>query len=131
LPYLLAVALLDGSVQPAQLEPARIAKADVQALLKKVQVKPDAAFTARYPNEAPSRVTVHVEGGKSYSHEVRDYPGFATRPFTWEQVSVKFDELTVGRADGGLRNEIKAAVRSLESIRMSDLMKLLGQVSAR
>ncbi len=131
LPYLLAVALLDGSVQPAQLEPARIAKPDVQALLKKVQVKPDAAFTARYPNEAPSRVTVHVEGGRSYSHEVKDYPGFATRPFSWEQVSTKFDDLASGRADEGLRNQIKAAVRSLESIRVSDLTKLLGHVGAR
>ena len=130
LPYLLAVALLDGSAQPAQLEPARIAKPDVQALLKKVQVRPDAAFTACYPNEAPSRVTVHIEGGKSYVHEVRDYPGFASRPFTWEQVSAKFDDLAALRADEGLRNEIKAAVRSLESIRVSDLMKLLGHVSA-
>src|SRR5580693_4931294 len=49
LPYLLAVALLDGDVQPAQLEPSRIAKSDVQDLLQKVTIRPDAGFTARYP----------------------------------------------------------------------------------
>jgi 2-methylcitrate dehydratase len=36
LPYLLAVAALDGDVQPAQLDPERIAKPDVQGLLRKV-----------------------------------------------------------------------------------------------
>ena len=35
LPYLLAVALLDGDVQPAQLEPGRIDAPDAQDLLKK------------------------------------------------------------------------------------------------
>jgi len=38
LPYLLAVALLDGSVQPAQLTAERIAKPDAQRLLRKVKV---------------------------------------------------------------------------------------------
>ena len=39
LPYLLAVALLDGDVMAlAQFKPDRIIKSDVQALLKKVSV---------------------------------------------------------------------------------------------
>ena len=38
--------------------------------------------------------------------------------------------IVVDRADGGLATEIKAAVRSLESIQVKDLMKLLGRVKA-
>src|SRR3984957_3758057 len=57
LPYLLAVAALDGDVQPAQLDPGRIAKPDVQRLLEKVEIRPDNGFTARYPGETPSRIT--------------------------------------------------------------------------
>jgi 2-methylcitrate dehydratase len=49
LPYLLAVAMLDGDVQPAQLTPSRIAKQDVQSLLRKVTVRPNDSFTARFP----------------------------------------------------------------------------------
>jgi 2-methylcitrate dehydratase len=128
LPYLLAVALTDGDVQPTQLEAARIAKPDVQTLLRKVQVKPDAGFTARYPREAPSRVTVYVEGGKSYTHEVSSYPGFSSQPFTWDEVGAKFDHLVGPRADGGLRRDVKSAVRSLESIQVSELMELLAKV---
>jgi len=130
LPYLLAVAALDGDVQPAQFDPRRIDRPDVQALLRKVQVRPDDRFTARYPGEVPSRVTVRLKGGKSYSHEVKDYPGFPTRPFTWEEVGAKFDRLVGDRAEEGLRKDIKAAVASLESIQVKDLMKLLGRVKA-
>src|ERR1700728_2424194 len=41
LPYLLAVALLDGDVMPAQFKPERIIKSDVQGLLKNVSVRPN------------------------------------------------------------------------------------------
>jgi hypothetical protein len=34
------------------------------------------------------------------------------------------------RADEGLRKDIKAAVASLESIQMKELMRLLGRVAA-
>ena len=73
-------------------------------------MRPDDGFTARYPGEVPSRVTVRLKGGKSYSHEVKDYPGFPTRPFTWEDIVEKFDKLVAGRADEGLCEDIKAAV---------------------
>ena len=125
---MLAVAALDGKVQPAQLEPERINRPDVQALLLKVQVRPDDSFSAQYPSLVPARVTVRLKDGKSYSHEVQDYPGFPTHPFTWDEVGAKFDKLVGDRADKGLRNEIKAAVRSLESIEVTQLMKLLAQV---
>src|SRR6202012_593574 len=49
LPYLLSVALIDGGVTPAQFKPERIAKPDVQALLKKVSTRPNHEFTAQYP----------------------------------------------------------------------------------
>jgi 2-methylcitrate dehydratase len=128
LPYLLAVAAIDGDVQPAQLDPARIAKPDVQGLLKKVQIRPDNGFTARYPAEMPARVVVQLKNGESYTHEVSAYPGFPTRPLTWDEISAKFDRLAGDRVDKSLRAEIQAAVGSLESIQVADLMKLLGRV---
>ena len=125
---MLAVAALDGDVQPAQLEPARIERPDVQGLLRRVEVRADDRFTARYPGQVPARVTVRLEDGKSYSHDVKDYPGFPTRPFTCEDVAAKFDKLVGDRADKGLCKDIKAAVSSLERIQVKDLMKLLGRV---
>jgi 2-methylcitrate dehydratase len=130
LPYLLAVALLDGDVQPAQFKPDRIAKPDVQALLRKVSVRPNHEYTDEYPAKMPAKITVRLQDGKVIEHEVQDYPGLASHPFSWEDSVEKFDRLVAGRADNGLSGEIKHAVRSLESIQVRDLMQLLGRVRA-
>src|SRR5271170_5389076 len=130
LPYLLAVALIDGDVMPAQFEPDRIARADVQNLLKKVSVRPNHEFTEEYPAKMPARITVRLQDGKVIEHEVQDYPGLASRPFTWDESVEKFDRLVTGRADPALSAEIKDAVRSIENIQVRDLMKLLAGVKA-
>src|SRR5580693_3074671 len=130
LPYLLAVALLDGDVMPAQFQPDRIARADVQNLLKKVAVRPNHEFTEEYPAKMPARITVRLQDGKVIEHEVQDFPGLVSRPFTWEESVEKFDRLIAGRVDEGLCGEIKDAVRSLENIQVRDLMKLLGSTKA-
>jgi hypothetical protein len=48
--------------------------------------------TASYPAQFLSRVTVQLKSGQSL---MSDYPGFPTRPFTWEEISAKFDKLPV------------------------------------
>jgi 2-methylcitrate dehydratase len=128
LPYLLAVALLDRDVMPAQFNPERIIKPDVQALLKKVSVRPNHEFTELYPGKMPAKITVRLQGGSVIEHEVQDYPGLASHPFTWEDAVQKFDTLVAGRVDEGLSSEIKDAARSVENIQVRDLMKLLGSV---
>src|SRR5580658_5864897 len=128
LPYLLAVALIDGDVMPAQFNPERIIKPDVQALLKKVSVHPNHEFTEQYPKKMPAKITVRLQDGKVVEHEVQDYPGLASHPFTWEEAVQKFDTLVAGRIDEGLSGEIKSAVRSVENIQVRDLMKLLGSI---
>ena len=128
LPYLLAVALLDGDVMPAQFKPDRIIRPDVQGLLKKVTVRPNHEYTEEYPAKMPAKITVRLQDGTVIKHEVQDYPGLASHPFTWENSVDKFDSLVAGRIDDGLSREIKDAVRSLENIQIKDLMKLLGSI---
>ena len=128
LPYLLAVALLDGDVMPAQFKPERIIKPDVQGLLKKVSVRPNHEYTEVYPGKMPAKITIRLQDGKLIEHEVQDYPGLASNPFTWDDSVEKFDRLVAGRVDEGLRGEIKDAVRSLESIQVKDLMTLLSSI---
>ncbi|MGA7623369.1 MAG: hypothetical protein WB630_03700 [Candidatus Acidiferrales bacterium] len=123
-----AMALLDGDVMPAQFQPHRIIKPDVQGLLKKVSVRPNHEYTDEYPAKMPAKITIRLQDGKVIEHEVQDYPGLASHPFTWEDSVEKFDRLVTGRADEGLAREIKDAVHSLENIQTKDLMKLLGQV---
>jgi 2-methylcitrate dehydratase len=128
LPYLLAVALLDGDVMPAQFEPERIIKPDVQALLKKVSVRPSHEYTELYPGKMPVKIAITLQGGKVIEHSVQDYPGLASHPFTWEDAVQKFDTLVAGRISEGLSREIKDAVHSVENVQVRDLMELLGAV---
>ena len=130
LPYLLAVALLDGDVMPAQFEPDRIARSDVQQLLKKVTVRPNQEFTEVYPARMPAKVVVRLQDGTVVQHEVQGFPGMPYDPFTWEDSVEKFDRLVAGRADEGVCRQIKDAVRSLETIQVADLMELLRKVKA-
>jgi 2-methylcitrate dehydratase len=128
LPYLLAVALIDGDVMPAQFNPDRIIKPDVQGLLKKVSVRPNHEYTEQYPKKMPAKITIRLQDGKVIQHEVQDYPGLASHPFTWEDAVEKFDALVAGRIDNSLSSEIKNAVHLVENIRVRDLMNLLGHV---
>ncbi len=102
LPYLRAVALLDGDVMPAQFQPERISNADVQGLLKKVTVRPNHEYTEEYPAKMPAKITVRLNDGQVIEHEVHYFPGLASNRFTWQDAVEKFDRLVVGRADQGV-----------------------------
>ena len=129
LPYLVAVALLDGEVTPAQYTPERIARADVQALLRKVSVRPDDALSQRFPAEMPCRLRIFLTGGQVLHLEQQDYAGFSTWPLTWEQAEAKFERLAAPYTERWLRQAIAEAVAHLETIDVSQLTELLAGVN--
>lgn len=130
LPYMVAAALVDDQVMPEQYRPARIRRRDVQALLRKVSVRPAEGFSRRFPDEMPCRISVALRDGRVLVREPKDYEGFHTRPMRWETVVQKFERLSGARADASLRREIVGAVANLETIQVSDLTRLLAQVRA-
>ncbi len=128
LPYLVAVAILDGQVMPEQYRLARIQSQDVQALLRKVSVKPSSVYSRKFPDEMPCRITITLPDGKKVTKEKQDYEGFRTRPMSWERAVEKFEKLTAPYTEQSLRPEIIRAVSNLETIQVSDLTKLLAEV---
>ena len=131
LPYLLAVALLDGQVMPEQFTPERIVRPDVQQLLHRIDVRPAADLTARFPAEHGSRLRVRLAGGLTLSTERSDYHGFVTRPMGWEPVREKFERLAEGHLEPALAAELAETVRSLEEHDTRDLTALLARAGAR
>ena len=128
LPYVIAVALLDKEVTPAQYNPERIRRSDVQALLRKVTVRPAPEFSAAFPREVPCRVTIHLRTGETLRREKRSYPGFLNSPLPWAAVEEKFHRLAEGCADRHLRDDIVSALANLEQIQISELTAILGRV---
>jgi 2-methylcitrate dehydratase len=128
LPYLVAVALLDGKVTPAQFTPERIGREDVQRLLRKVSVRPDPEYSARFPEEMPARLRIFLRDGRVLRAERRDYEGFFTRPMRWEKVVEKFERLAASYADRPLCQGIVAMVANLEHVEAGELTRLLAEV---
>ena len=130
LPYILAVAILDNQVTPEQYRLERIRRPDVQGLLRRVTVRPNTAYSERFPNEMPCRIAVRLRDGRTLIKEMRDYPGFFSQPMTWDMVFEKFERLAEPYTTASERRAIADAVAELENTKISDLMTLLGEVRA-
>lgn len=131
LPYMLAVALIDGCLQPEQYEPHRIVADDVQELLRKVTVAPSAELSARFPRLLPARLEIELDNAHVLKAAREDYHGFHTNPFDWEAARAKFDRLARPFTSSSERDAIAEAIVSLEQRHVTDLTKLLGVAGAR
>ncbi len=125
LPYMVAVALLDGDVSPAQYAPERIVREDVQSLLRRVTIQPDEALSKRFPDEMPCRITITLSGGRIFAIEKQDYEGFYTRPMSWEKAAAKFERLAAPFTNATRRAAILEAVDHLETKDVAQLTGLL------
>ena len=126
LPYMIAVALIDGEIFPAQYTPERIAREDVQSLLRKVTIHPDDALSRRFPGEMPCRITIDLKGGQTLSLEKQDYEGFYSRPMSWEKVVDKFERLATPYTNAAQRASIIETIAHLESKNVAELTELLS-----
>ena len=131
LPYLLAVALLDGQVMPVQFAPERIVRADVQELLGRVEVRPAADLSARFPHEHACRLRLRLADGVTLAAEKSDYHGFVTRPMSWERARQKFERLVAGAVEPGLAAELAETVWALDEFETRDLTATLARAGAR
>jgi 2-methylcitrate dehydratase len=125
--YAAAVLLLDGEIYPAQYEPERINSGDVQDLLRKVTVntgfplhEPLALaeildpYTAAYPDKMKTKVKIRLKNGETLTREQDDYHGFFTRPFSWEDIIIKFKRLSGGIVDNAWQDKLISIIQHLE-----------------
>ena len=124
--YVVAAALLDGDVGPAQYTEARITHADVQTLLQKVVVRPSNDYSQRYTQQTPVRVTVRTADGSAFTLEKRDWHGYAGRPMSFDDIAAKFDHLAAPNAGAAARRVVVDAVQRLDTIGTTDLMTALA-----
>jgi 2-methylcitrate dehydratase len=126
LPYMTAVALLDGQVLPEQYLPERIRRTDVQELLQKIEVTPSKSYSRKFPGKMPGHIKILLRDGRTFETEKDDYHGFHTRPMNWETVCQKFEKLALPFTDRDLRGRIMDTVYTLEKHSVSDLTGFLA-----
>ena len=128
LKYLISAALLDGQVGPDQLDAVRIQAPAAQAMVARVEVRPDDALTARFPQELAARITVRAKGGSTLVKEHIGYEGGLDQPMSWDRVVEKFHWLSEPFADEKLRTKLINSVQHLDTKPISALMDLLAHV---
>jgi MmgE/PrpD C-terminal domain len=96
-------------------------------LLTHVVVRPNDAYTARFPQEMPCFLHVSLRDGRVLVKEKCDYEGFPTHPMRWETVVQKFERLSAPYTDTALRREIVEAVERLEHLQVEELMRRLAR----
>ncbi len=110
IPYVVAAALMDGTVTPRQFDDAHLASADLRGLLRKIEVVANDEFTRDYekvPVVHRTRVNVVLRGGERLSGESGGDLGDLSQPKSDAEISWKFlgtasDFLGAGRAQAML-----------------------------
>ena len=116
---------------PEQFAPERILAPDVQELLRRVEVRPAADLTARFPAEHACRLRLHLAGGATLAAEKSDYEGFLTRPMSWEHAQAEVRAARRRAVEPELAAELAEAVAALDELETRDLTALLARAGAR
>jgi len=90
LPYITAIALIDGEVTSKQFERERFADPKVWKFLEKVKVERNAELSAMYPGAVANIVHVDLADGKRLTERVDYPPGHARNPLKDTEVEGKF-----------------------------------------
>jgi|SRR5579885_739 len=128
LPYMAAVALLDGEVTPRQYTETRIHQRDVHALMQKISVEVDESFSKKFPEYMISKIEIRLQNGTLLQLEKKEYEGFYTKPLSFPDVEAKFHELALPYASETLRKEIIETVKHIEQKKIRDLTSLLATI---
>jgi 2-methylcitrate dehydratase len=93
LPYITAVALIDGEVTEKQFQPARFKDPPIWKFLENVRVERNAELSGMYPDAVANIVHIDLADGRRLTKRV-DYPmGHAKNPLQDSQVEEKFNVL--------------------------------------
>ena len=93
LPYITAIALIDGEVTEKQFQPQRFKNPEVWNFLENVKVERNAELSGMYPDAVANIVHIDLADGRRLTKRV-DYPmGHAKNPLKDSQVEEKFSAL--------------------------------------
>jgi 2-methylcitrate dehydratase len=127
LPYIVAVALIDGTVGLEQFSEERIRDRNLQNLIQKVSVARNSEHTALYPKSFPCNIDIKTKTGKVFSKTVNWPKGHPRNPLTDQEVEDKFVSLSLEYLSEDRRIEILSAVWNLDNrLELRSFMKLLA-----
>src|SRR5216110_2073142 len=120
LPYITAIALIDGKVTDQQFQPARFTDPKIRKFLENVKVERNEELSAFYPGAVANIVHIELADGRRLTKRV-DYPlGHAKNPLKDSQVEEKFHALVDPMLGGDRARKIIDIVWKLDAAKNVD-----------
>jgi 2-methylcitrate dehydratase len=126
LPYVIAAALVDRQVTPAQFTPEKIMDPAIREQLRKVEVVGDPEIEKVFPALQRVIVTIRTISGQEFTRQL-DYPkGDPRNPLSDAEIEQKFAALAGPMLSRAAQKKVREAVWNLEKLEsVSGLMKLM------
>jgi 2-methylcitrate dehydratase len=96
LPYLVAAALVDGSITEQTFSPERYTDPRLRELMLRIEFRDDPRYTAAFPGHQRGRIEVALSSGQVVTLERSDPLGHPANPMSDDQLTAKF----LGQAEG-------------------------------
>lgn len=93
IPFVVATALVHGSVRLSAFTPQRLADADLRALMSRIRLGVDPDMDRAFPGRRSARVRIVTEDGREWTHLQPDRKGDPELPLSDADLSGKFMEL--------------------------------------
>jgi 2-methylcitrate dehydratase len=128
LPYVIAAALVDRQVTPAQFTMEKIMNPAIRAQLKKIEVVADPEIEKVFPALQRVIVNITTKDGRTFTTQL-DYPkGDPRNPLTDTEIEEKFTALAEGVLSKSAQQKLKDAIWNLE--KTGSVSKLMGMMKA-
>ncbi|MBI3069265.1 MAG: MmgE/PrpD family protein, partial [Betaproteobacteria bacterium] len=93
LPYVVAHALVHGSVRLNAFTPERLNDSEVRALMRKIELAADPELSKGYPQQRAARIEIETNDGRTLAHFQPTRKGDPELPLTDEELNDKYLEL--------------------------------------
>ena len=123
LPFVVATALLHGSVRLAAFEPARLADPAIRALMRNITCVVDPALDARFPGQRAARITIVGRDGRHGEHLQPTRKGDPDAPLSDADLDDKFLELVSPVLGEGRARRRLGLLWRAESVSPSQLLE--------
>jgi len=129
LPYVVSVALLDGTVSESSFSQSRLRDSCLAALMSRTSVCEDELLSKQCPESSPCRITVRLKDGSEIINDVRYPKGHDRNPMSAAEVADKFKALFGGY--GSLRQAERMIALVDELDRMKNIAELVRGFARR
>jgi len=122
LPYVVAVALMHGSVKPKHFDDKYLHNPSLLELIQKISIKDTDECNRLFPEAVPNRIDLLMRTGENFSEMVLHHRGHPKNPLTDREIEDKFHSLVGDLIPLNQRAELLSLIWSLDDIDDSSVL---------